>query len=342
MKATQVRRVMNDLVKDISGDDTPRMTFRAFTTRWLERKGLECKPSTAAHYGAIVTGFLRHLGDLGDLDIADIDRKHIEAYRAAESARVTPRHVNHAVKTLRMIFKSAREEGLLLDNPVEFVRHVKDSTPFERRPFAVDEVATVLKFCDPEWRSMVLFGMYTLQRPIDLATLTWEHVDLEAGEIRLTTHKTQRRQKIPICTLLRQHIVNLPSSDDPTAPIHPRSAAIVAEDGRTATLSRQFSEILMRAGLIPRKSHKKDKDTTGLGRSGKRTFNRLSFYSLRHAGVTMMKAANIPLASVMEIAGHDSEAISSVYTHLGHDDLLKAVNALPSVLGGAAVKGSAK
>ena len=70
---------------------------------------------------------------------------------------------------------------------------------------------------------------------------------------------------------------------------------------------------------------------TGKGRDGKRALNVLSFHSLRHTAVSLLKDAGIPEAVVMELVGHDSKAMSAHYTHVGLAALEKAAAALPEV-----------
>ena len=59
-----------------------------------------------------------------------------------------------------------------------------------RRPFTVSEIRSVIDVADKEWRSLVLFGLYTGQRLADLATLRWDNIDLARNEIRIKTWKT--------------------------------------------------------------------------------------------------------------------------------------------------------
>jgi len=58
----------------------------------------------------------------------------------------------------------------------------------------------------------------------------------------------------------------------------------------------------------------------------------LSFHCLRHTAVTIMKEAGIPAAVVMELIGHDSEQMSSVYTHVGAEAMQKAANSIPDLV----------
>ena len=53
-----------------------------------------------------------------------------------------------------------------------------------------------------EWEGMILFGLYTGQRLGDLATLRWNHIDLQREELRLQTNKTGRSVTIPLAAPL--------------------------------------------------------------------------------------------------------------------------------------------
>src|SRR5262249_19790488 len=95
-----------------------------------------------------------------------------------------------------------------------------------------------------------------------------------------------------------------------------------------AVLSNQFHAILVEAGLIePRKSEK-----TGVaGRRRARVQSEISFHSLRHSAVTMLKASGLSDVFAREIVGHETAAISRHYTTLSTDDLSNAMQRLPDV-----------
>jgi integrase len=92
-------------------------------------------------------------------------------------------------------------------------------------------------------------------------------------------------------------------------------------------LSRQFSELLVAAGLREPRPH----NSRGIGRAGKRQAFELSFHSLRHTAVSLLKDAGIPDAVVMALVGHESAAISQRYTHVGLEALQRAAESLPEV-----------
>src|SRR5262249_8070800 len=153
--------------------------------------------------------------------------------------------VNHHLSIVRMLFKSARRDGVCLDNPAEFIGPVRAALKKaeQKRPFTVGELQSILAVADPEWRSLILFGLYSGQRLSDLASLTWNNIDLQRSEVRLVTLKTSRTMIIPMAPPLRSHIESLPAGDNPQAPLHPRAFAAVSRTGNASILSSAFSEL---------------------------------------------------------------------------------------------------
>ncbi len=92
-----------------------------------------------------------------------------------------------------MVFEQAKRDGLIADNPAESIKQLNRGGRSNRRPFTIPEIERLLETADDEWRSLILFGLYTGQRPGDLARLTWTNVDLAREEIRLVTSKTGRQ-----------------------------------------------------------------------------------------------------------------------------------------------------
>ena len=212
-------------------------------------------------------------------------------------------------------------------NPGVRVKLLKSTKESKRRAFTLAEIKRILKACggNVEWRGLVLFGLYLGQRLGDLAKLTWRAVDLESNEIALTARKTGKRIVLPLVAPLSDYLSSLPARDDANAPIFPSAA----EHKRTASLSNQFRQILVDAGLVeplPR-GHR----STGKGRTGTRKASEISFHSLRHSAVTMLKAAGVSDFMAREIVGHETAAVSRQYTHLTTDDKRAAMQRLPDV-----------
>jgi integrase len=155
-----------------------------------------------------------------------------------------------------------------------------------------------------------------------LARLTWRAVNLENNQIAFTARKTGPRINLPLMPPLVDYLSELPASDNPNAHIFPNAAKCK----HSATLSNQFREILVEAGLVEPREYDR---ATAKGRSRERS--EISFHSLRHSAVTMLKAAGVSDFMAMQIVGHESSAISRQYSHLSVDDLRRAMQRLPDV-----------
>jgi site-specific recombinase XerD len=100
-------------------------------------------------------------------------------------------------------------------------------------------------------------------------------------------------------------------------------------------LSNEFyDEILVPCGLATRRSHKKIMNGDGHD-SGSREVNALSFHCLRHSFVTLLKATGASMPVARELAGHSSNEISDIYTHMPVQTLSAAVDRLPALTGEA-------
>jgi integrase len=263
--------------------------------------------------------------------MADIGKADLLRFRNDLAASgLAPKTVNQTLKVGRMLFKAAKRDGIISENPLEFVANVRARLATNRGTFSLEQLRAILAVADPEWRSLVLFGFYTGQRLGDLARLRWNNVDLVSGRLTLVTAKTGKRLSIPWPVPLRKHIEGLPRGTDANAPLHPRSCRIVeSQQGRTGTLSRQFGELLMKSGVREKVSHT---DIRGVSRSGPRTVHALSFHSLRRTATTLLHEAGVPQAIAQAFIGHDSPAMHEIYVAVGGEALEKAAAAFPDLL----------
>ena len=328
--ARQTQKVIAELYRNITGQHLVFPTVREYFDSWVARKKPETAASSYRLYHDKARRFVNWLGPRADQQIALISRDDILAFRAVELERVAPRSVNHSIKFLRMVFKTAKEDGKYHDeNPASGVKVAKLGDASRRRGFTIPEIWRVLKVANDEWRSLIFLGLYTGQRLGDLARLTWQNVDLERDEIRFVSRKTGRTMIVPVAPPLRAQIENLQAGDDPHQPLHPRAFASVEKSGGVNTLSRQFRELLADAGLATPKAHRTTENAPG--RDGPRELSQISFHSLRHTATSLMKNAGINASVVMDIIGHESEAISAHYTHIDEDTKRQAIAKLPRI-----------
>ena len=268
--------------------------------------------------------FLAFLGSAADKGLDEVTQQQVAAFRDSRLAESAVQTANTDLKIIRSVFRRARLDGLIFQDPAEGVKTVRNRDAFERRAFTIDELRAVLAVANSEWQSLVEFGLYTGQRLGDLANLTWSQIDLNRNQIRITTRKTGKALIVPIAAPLHEHLLALTGADDPRSPLHPRAFDIATRTGRVGQLSNQFTEILVDAGLRESRTLR----SRGIGRSGKREGSKVSFHSLRHTAVSLLKDAGVPDSVVMALVGHESTAMSHRYTHVGKEALDKAAGTL--------------
>jgi integrase len=279
-------------------------------------------------YRGSLNKFVQFLGNRFDEPISEITKQDVVAFRSSLIKQVSAKTANHDLKALKMMFKSARRDSVITEDPTEFVEPVRRERASNiKRPFTLAELRSILDLASDEWRSMILFGLYTGQRLGDVATLRWNNIDLVRDELRLSTRKTGRTMILPLAAPLRKHIESLHFEDDPSVPIHPKAFDLVERQHKTGNLSNQFADLLAAAGLREKKNHK----GTGKGRGSRRDVEPLSFHSLRRTATTILHEAGVPAAVARALIGHDSEAVHELYVSVGREALQKATKALPEL-----------
>jgi integrase len=128
---------------------------------------------------------------------------------------------------------------------------------------------------------------------------------------------------LPLPAPLRRQVAELPASDDPNAPLHPRAYETLQRQGKSGGLSNQFADILAADGMRAKKTHRKS--------VGAPERHALSFHSLRATATTLLHEAGVPAAVAQALIGHDSEEIHKVYVKIGFEALEKAAASLPEL-----------
>lgn len=334
--AQQVQRVFREIYEEVTSARLPDATVRDFGDRWLASKKAEVSDATHVFYDIAYRKFIKHLGPKADGAMFEVTKDEIHRWRDNLAKKLAPTTVNHNLKFVRMLFAAAKRAGIVADNPAEDVPVLKRTVKTTRRPFTLAELRAMLEASDTEWRSMILFGLYTGQRLGDIARLSWDQIDLEAKEIRLQTSKTGRHQKIPIPPPLMKHIAVLRKKKSGETYLHPKAEDIVATQGKTGSLSVQFHKLMAKAGIVDAKKHRKTTETAVEDEKTKdhKGKAKVSFHSLRHTTTSLLKNAGVSAAIAEEFVGHDSAEMNRVYTHIELKTMKKAASLLPDVTAG--------
>jgi integrase len=186
-------------------------------------------------------------------------------------------------------------------------------------------------YCNFVSQRLVILIQDALVRAVweDVTIPEWENVDLDAREFRFKTEKTGREMVIPIAKPLHRHLFEIAGNDDPRAALFPHAFATRQRDIPTGTLSNQFYRVMVKAGVVEKRSHMAKKD--GPGRDGARQTGGLGFHCLRHTATTLLKRAGASDVVAREIVGHETAAASRVYSHIDTATLRAAIDKLPDV-----------
>jgi integrase len=319
-------------LRHTTGSGLGSKSARGFITHWLTRTKSEVSPATWAKYDQTVRLFLTFLEGKAEQDLSTIRQDDIARFRDEQAQRVARSTANVMLKIVRIFFTAAEADGVIIRNEARHVKKLKvKNEQSSRRAFTLPELKNILAQCDDEWRSLILFGFYTGQRLGDLAALTWQNLDLEQKELRLSSRKTGRVVVIPLAAPLLRHVEQLPAGDDPKQPLHPRASELVAKHGRAGALSNQFGNILAAAGLTETRTHKVEDEDERKGRAARRVVSEISFHSLRHTNVSLLKNAGVSDAVAQDLVGHESAEVSRLYTHIEDKAKREAVNKLPVI-----------
>ena len=329
LSEVQARKVLSSIYESVSGSALPSATTRDFIKIWAEKRKTDTSSRTYDAYKQVTRDFVTSLGERADLDISQVSKADVAKFRDAVLKRTSAATANKSLKYLRVALGAAYKDGLAQENPAAKLDTIRrrGGGAGERRPFTIAEMTTLLGHASQEWKGLILFGLYTGQRLKDIAGLTWQNVDTAHNQLTLVTGKTGRRMILPLAVPLVAYLEELPTSDNPAAPIFPDAHKIATSSEVDSRLSQQFHGILVAAGMAKERS----KEETGKGRSRKRAVNDISFHSLRHTATSLLKNAGVSETVAMDIIGHDSKAISRQYTHVDEASKRSAIALLPDI-----------
>lgn len=223
--------------------------------------------------------------------------------------------------TLSHIWNVMAKRYRIKANPWRAVEAVKGDGDV-RRDLKPDELAKIAATLRGEYRTAFFVGCFTGLRLSDVATLTWESVDLDAATVTLRPIKTARTSgkyvHIPIVPEFHEVL-----SAVPAARRHGYVMPMIAQRyrERRTTLSCEFVKMFAKAGI----------KTQTDGGKGKPARNVVGFHSLRHAFVSIAANAGIPFVLVQSIVGHSAAKMSEHYFHENRDATALAFRKFPAL-----------
>ncbi len=306
---TARRRAMA-LISDAKGGKDPaalrdkgRMaaTMKVLGKRFLEEYvPVHCKPSTAYEYQRSVKFFIDPR--IGTRKVTEIQRSDIAELH--HGMRETPYQANRTLGVLSKMFNLAELWGLRPDgsNPCLHVKRYKEEK--RERFLSAEEFTRLGQVLDEilgdgsETRSAVAairLLMLTGCRLSEIQKLRWEHVDLDAGELRLPDTKTGGRA-VPLAPSAVRLLTSLPRDED-----NPWVIAGRKPGSHLTDLQHPWRRIRGRAGLDDVRIH-----------------------DLHHSFASRALALGEGLPMIGKLLGHSDIETTARYAHLARDSVHEA------------------
>ncbi len=333
IEALEVARARGALTADyfaaVTGQKMQRPTASGFLAGWITDSEADTAKSTLLKYKQVVREFSEFIGaDSKGLMLDDVTVDHVTGFLTEKRRKLAPGTIKGYRRILGSIFLLAQNRGLIRANPVALAKargRARADATTKKRPFTLDELQTLANKATPFWQCMLTAGYFSGQSLGDLVTMRAETVDLKSGMITMQRRKTGKRVIIPLSKTLRNTLVSIwPAGGK--GYFWPQEAERYLKVG-ASPFSQEFYDLMATAGIVAERDAKKKAE--GEGRSARRKEQKIGFHNLRHTFVTHLKIGGAMDSVAKELAGHGSDAVSGVYTHLPPETLATAINALP-------------
>lgn len=332
----QIIKGAREIAERAYPDKVSRITVREYLLRWLDGEVRKLSPSTHITYESHIDRFLDAIGSVADKPLTALISDSLEKHRqllekegGKNGKPLASATVIGHCKTIKAALEDAYRKQLISFNPAKAVEH-GPKTSSERKPFTDNELRRILAKAEGEWKTVILFAVYTGARLGDCVGMKWEGVNFFGNpSITFTPDKqrkgTEKPMTIYLHAPLREHLRSLVSEikGQPKGLITPTLQA--ATSGGCKGLSCQFADIMSAAGVS-------QEQTPG---GGGRKFSAKSFHSFRHTLTTMLAKGGASEEVRRKVTGHKSKEVHQLYTHMDIEDQAKALSELPDFTTGA-------
>ena len=288
------------------------VTVAELAARYLEEHvAVRCKPRTEVLYRAAVR---RHLVPaLGETLVSAVTREQVAALHFR--LRETPYAANRAVHLLARILDVAAEQGLRpagAANPCRSVERFRErrherflsEEEFRRLGRVLEAAAGGAGGASPAAVAAIRLLVLTGCRRSEILGLRWEHVDLDAGELRLPDSKTGARL-VPLSPAAAEVIAELPRPPGNPWVIPGRNPGAPLRN-----LQYPWEILRARAGLPGVRIH-----------------------DLRHSFASRALALGESLPMIGELLGHRRVRTTARYAHLALDSVRTSASRVAGSIG---------
>lgn len=249
----------------------------------------------------------KRLNQITTFDIEKIKHNMLKSGRAI-------RTVQYAFAIVRQIFNYARDRNLFDgDLPTKFVKLPKNDNR-RMRFLSQDEAIALLH--ELKQRSLTSYrvaklSLHTGMRFGEIANLKWQHIDLDNRQITIFDPKNRLTRIAFMTEAVSQMFSEM-------TPENPNDLIFATKDNRRM---KQVSDSFMNAV-----------NALNLNEGVEDRRMKVVFHTLRHSCASHLAMAGVDLATIQNILGHKSLAMTERYSHLSNSHVRNAINRLQNTL----------
>lgn len=326
--------------------DSERWTVGEWLQRWLDTEvKMTLRPRTHEQYASVCKGHL--IPAVGHRKLRALTPTDVRAYMQMKlDAELSPRTVaNHHI-ILRRALEIAFRYGYVEKNVARLVSAPR-SKRYKVEPLTPEEMKKFMATCQGHSLSALFVALSATGMRIGEALgLSWKHIDLEAGTVRIE----QMLYRTPLASREDGVMFALgePKTDKSRRTLAiPAGAIAVLRAHRTKEVERRLAAAvwlnqwdLAFTGEqgVPLSDRMVRYEFQDLLKKAEITGRRIRLHDLRHGAATYMLAQGVPMKVVQEVLGHSQMSITSdTYSHVLPELQREAADRLGDVLfGGSA------
>lgn len=304
-----------------------QMSVTAYAQTWLSTVRAVKRPETYRQYESHMR--LHVLPALGGKQLRNVTRADVQAFVDGLSATLAPRTVRAIHDIVRQLFRRAAVLDKRIPASPCVGIELPEITHTRVHVLTPDEVMALAAEVPGRYRAAVLIAAGAGLRVSEVAGLTWDRIDLEAGTVTVDRQMSTRRTLAPPKTKRSRRIVPIPQMvrDALLAhraafpPQHTPLAATGADQPATALLLFTRDGAAM-TGTMLGQIFTRARKAVGLPAA-------VTFHTLRHTYASLLIAAGTNVKAVQERMGHGSIKITmDTYGHLYPTEDLRTRDAI--------------
>ena len=268
--------------------------FSEFIKEYLQLSKAEKATNTYLIDESALAGFKEITGDVR---LSLITPKHGEDYKLKRLQEVKPVSVNIHLRQIKAALEKAVKWGYIEKNPLKEIKQCRVKNENLPEFLTKEEVKSLMDgIPEGNFKSFILFCLYTGCRRGEALNITWDDVDMERGRATLRITKTGKSRVVPINGALKRIL----------EAIEPNGERLFPHNGDFVT--HRFKKYVRASGI--------------------KNPQKINVHSLRHTFASHLVMAGVDLFTVSKLLGHSSARTTEMYAHLVPDHLKVAVERL--------------